>query len=122
MKTFLLAMVAATTVLAAETENFHALLDREWNYNMQEWPTAASSLGDRRWNDKWPDITEPAMARRVDHSRQVLADRARRPVGQRAQQRLKGRLHAVPRTADAAHGSTTPPGAAPRPPNSAVRY
>jgi prolyl oligopeptidase len=74
MKTFLLAMLAATTVLAAETENFHALLDREWEYSMKEWPTAASSLGDRRWNDKWPDITEPALARRVEHARHVLAE------------------------------------------------
>jgi uncharacterized protein (DUF885 family) len=47
------APVAATTA-EAELERF---LDAEWQRSLEDNPTWASSLGDRRWNDRWPDLS-----------------------------------------------------------------
>src|SRR5881409_1732385 len=50
----------------------HALFDAEWDYQMEQEPTRASLLGDRRWNDRWPDRSLPAIARRHQHDLEVL--------------------------------------------------
>ena len=77
MKTFLLAMVAATSsLLAAETETFQDCSIANGS-TMKESPTWASVLGDRRWNDQWPDITAPAQARRIEHAKQLLTELAK---------------------------------------------
>ena len=34
---------------------------------------AASQLGDRRWNDRWPDVSLAAHARRHEHDKDALA-------------------------------------------------
>jgi uncharacterized protein (DUF885 family) len=52
----------------------HDLFDRDWEYQMQQQPIWASSLGDRRWNDKWPDESLSAIHARFEHSRQVLKE------------------------------------------------
>jgi uncharacterized protein (DUF885 family) len=52
--------------------NFQQLLDQEWNYQMEQNPLGASSLGDRRFNDRWPDQSLAAIAQRQDHNLQVL--------------------------------------------------
>ena len=49
-------------------------LAREWNYTMEQNPTWASSLGDRRFNDRWPDESLDAIAARHEHDRKTLAD------------------------------------------------
>lgn len=60
----------------------HALFDAEWEYAMRESPTWASTLGDRRYNDRWDDLSLTAIERRHQHDMEVLAqlkaiDRAR---------------------------------------------
>jgi uncharacterized protein (DUF885 family) len=60
----------------------HAIFDEEWEYAMREYPTLASSLGDRRYNDRWSDVTLAAVERRHTHDIDVLGrlktiDRAR---------------------------------------------
>jgi uncharacterized protein (DUF885 family) len=60
----------------------HALFDEEWEYAMREFPTLASSLGDRRYNDRWSDVTLAAVERRHKHDIEVIErmkgiDRAR---------------------------------------------
>ena len=53
-------------------EQLHALFQQEWEYRLKENPTFASSLGDRRYNHRWPDVSLEAIERRHQHSQEVL--------------------------------------------------
>ena len=55
------------------TKILHALFDEEWEYTMQENPTWASTLGDRRYNDRWEDVSLAAIERRHLHGVATLA-------------------------------------------------
>ncbi|HEX7957132.1 MAG TPA: DUF885 domain-containing protein, partial [Pyrinomonadaceae bacterium] len=64
------------------------LFEEEWEWAMREFPTFASNLGDRRYNDRLTDVSLAAAARRNEHRRQTLArllqiDRARLPAPDR---------------------------------------
>lgn len=48
------------------------LLAAEWDYNMQQSPEEASSMGDRRWNDRWSEDTLEAFTRRYQHNQDLL--------------------------------------------------
>jgi len=50
----------------------HALFREEWEYTLQENPEFASLLGDRRYNDRWQDLSLAAIERRQEHDREVL--------------------------------------------------
>ena len=39
---------------------------------MEQHPTRASSLGDRRWNDRWGDSSLDAISKRHDHDIETL--------------------------------------------------
>jgi uncharacterized protein (DUF885 family) len=54
----------------------HALFDREWEWELSQDPLGASTLGDRRWNDRWPDLGLNALAERHTHREGVLRDLA----------------------------------------------
>jgi len=43
------------------TKSLHALFDEQWEYGLSRNPEWASTLGDRRWNDKWPDLTPASL-------------------------------------------------------------
>ncbi|MEE8201934.1 MAG: DUF885 domain-containing protein [Candidatus Acidoferrales bacterium] len=63
------------TPLAAEEDaaaQLHALFEEEWEYFLEENPEVASLLGDRRWNERWSDMSLEAGERRHRHRRQVL--------------------------------------------------
>jgi uncharacterized protein (DUF885 family) len=49
-----------------------AFLDAEWEYAMEQNPTWASMLGDRRWNDRWQDASLEAEQKREAHTRDAL--------------------------------------------------
>jgi uncharacterized protein (DUF885 family) len=48
------------------------LFAAEWDYQMEQHPTWASSLGDRRWNDRWGDISLEAISKRHNHDIETL--------------------------------------------------
>jgi uncharacterized protein (DUF885 family) len=54
------------------SDQLKTLLEEEWEYNLRESPTMASSLGDKRYNDRWPDVSLEAIAKRYEHQRELL--------------------------------------------------
>ncbi|MDP7276105.1 MAG: DUF885 domain-containing protein [Planctomycetaceae bacterium] len=48
------------------------LIDSEWEWRLREQPTFASYLGDRRYNDRWPDVSLIAITRRHQHRVEIL--------------------------------------------------
>jgi uncharacterized protein (DUF885 family) len=82
-RTILLAILFASQASAAPTSpiaqspegaTLHALFEKEWEYTMRMNPTWASRLGDRRWNDRWEEVTPSAFQREQDHNVGVLAE------------------------------------------------
>jgi uncharacterized protein (DUF885 family) len=67
-----LAAVSAPAASNSASRALHALFDAEWEHAMQQHPTWASSLGDRRWNDKWPDLSLVALEARHQHNLEIL--------------------------------------------------
>jgi uncharacterized protein (DUF885 family) len=55
----------------------HDVFAAAWDRDMQERPEEASEMGDRRWNDKWTDMSLDAYARRDQHNKDVLAQLAK---------------------------------------------
>src|SRR5438477_3101211 len=78
LKYFIL-MMAAPFIFAAAAEDknagktLNAFFEAEWNYAMEQNPTMASSLGDRRWNNRWPDRSLDAIRKREEHTMDALA-------------------------------------------------
>jgi Uncharacterized protein conserved in bacteria len=51
----------------------HDVFDADWERALRENPTWASSLGDRRYNDRWPDRTLDAIERSHQETIRTLA-------------------------------------------------
>jgi uncharacterized protein (DUF885 family) len=76
----LLSVIGANVQAAqsnAGSRPLHDLFAAAWNYDMQQRPDDASELGDRRWNDRWPDKSPEAYAARNQHNQQFLAQLAK---------------------------------------------
>lgn len=63
---------SATPAQSDAAKALHALFDAEWEYTMEQNPTWASSLGDRRWNDRWEDASLDAVRKREDRTKDAL--------------------------------------------------
>ena len=76
-----LAMLAvlAGNAAADAVSDLHALFDSAWERDLAESPLLATSLGDPRYNDRWPDLSPAALERSHELDRKVLADLARIP-------------------------------------------
>jgi uncharacterized protein (DUF885 family) len=61
----------ARSIEAAKT--LHELFGAEWDYKMEQHPAWASTLGDRRWNDRWSDISLEAIFKRYNHHIETLS-------------------------------------------------
>ena len=57
---------------AGPAEDFQALLEEHWVWQLSENPVWASRLGDRRWNDRWPELGPEAVKRRETAERDFL--------------------------------------------------
>lgn len=74
-RTLVLTLLACAFAFASgqtATQSLHQLFDTEWEYQMAHNPVRASLLGDRRWNDKWPDVSLPATHEQYQHAHEVL--------------------------------------------------
>ena len=69
---FLALIFLSITAIAAPADDFRALLDEHWEWQLREDPVSASRLGDRRWNDQWTDISLEAVERRQREEREFL--------------------------------------------------
>ena len=59
--------------VAACADDFKKLLAEEWQWTMEQSPTWASQLGDRRWNDRWPDVSLARQAEQQEHRLALVA-------------------------------------------------
>ncbi len=66
--------LCASAALAQERapDAFQSLLDAHWEWLLQEEPVRASRLGDRRYNDRWEDMSLDAIERRQREQQQFL--------------------------------------------------
>jgi len=55
-----------------ETTKLNALIDEEWAWGLNEYPTAGTYLGEPGYNDRWPDLAASAYERRRKHALDVL--------------------------------------------------
>lgn len=65
-------LVACPALGQSPAERLARLFDEEWEYTLREAPTFASYLGDRRYNDRWPDVSLSCILRRHAHRLEVL--------------------------------------------------
>ena len=69
----MLALLTVSPALADASDDFKALLDESWEFQMSEFPMFASYLGDRRYNDRWTDQSLDAIARRQQLTHEFLS-------------------------------------------------
>ncbi len=69
----LFAMTARAPAAEDAPEALADFLATEWDYTMEQAPAWASSLGDHRFDDRWEDVSLPAIEARHAHSQQALA-------------------------------------------------
>ena len=50
----------------------HALFDEDWQWRLEQFPEAATFLGDNRYNDRLTDLSLEAIQRRKRHEREML--------------------------------------------------
>jgi uncharacterized protein (DUF885 family) len=68
---FLLALAAAQA-RGQEAAKLHELLDEAWEYNLKEFPTNATFVGDHRYDDRLPSMSFADLARRNEADQEFL--------------------------------------------------
>ncbi|MGB7903774.1 MAG: DUF885 domain-containing protein [Steroidobacteraceae bacterium] len=54
-------------------KDLHALFDAEWERGLRENPTAATYIGDHRFDDRWPDLSPAALQASYEADKAVIA-------------------------------------------------
>ena len=65
---------AATPALAQPQQDFEALTERYWQAQLEEFPTLASSVGVKDYDDRLSDLSLEANDRRIAMARDLLAE------------------------------------------------
>ena len=60
------------SVFGDAADEFDALLDEAWEWRLENFPMFASQLGDRRYNDRWTDLSIGAIEARHEQTRAFL--------------------------------------------------
>ena len=63
---------AAKPARNAATTELYRLFDDEWERSMRENPEEASNRGDKRYNDRWTDMSMAAIQSRMNGDRKAL--------------------------------------------------
>ncbi|HEX9304999.1 MAG TPA: DUF885 domain-containing protein [Thermoanaerobaculia bacterium] len=58
---------------AATAKDLAKFFDEEWEWGLREFPERATTLGDPRYNDRLTDLSQEAIDRRHQHSKDALA-------------------------------------------------
>lgn len=75
----IMSLLTSSSITAQSSSNntsgeaLHGLFAKEWDYEMEHSPTFASELGDRRWNDRWPDLSLDAIRKENEHNADALS-------------------------------------------------
>ena len=72
--------VAAGEAGGGAARDLHQLFETEWERGLRESPVRASYLGDRRYDDRWPDLSDAALAASHAADAGVLEALARIPA------------------------------------------
>ncbi|MDQ1345073.1 MAG: hypothetical protein QG586_603, partial [Pseudomonadota bacterium] len=93
-----IASVRAAPAAGGSEATLHQLFEAEWERSVREDPLLATYLGDRRYEDRWPDLSPAALARSHAADRAVLDHLAAIPSGSLSQsdrlnQKLFGRMY-----------------------------
>lgn len=67
-----LLILIGNSAVAAATDDFAALLEDAWQWQLRENPVMASSLGDRRYNGSWADSSLGAIESRQEMQREFM--------------------------------------------------
>jgi uncharacterized protein (DUF885 family) len=65
---------ASAQVDESSTNRLLKLFADDWEYQMEQSPTTASTLGDRRRNTRWEDVSIGAIEKRQQHRIATLAE------------------------------------------------
>ncbi|HXG92297.1 MAG TPA: DUF885 domain-containing protein [Blastocatellia bacterium] len=71
-------LMTASTVFAQvisssdAAQKLHALLDEDWQWQLEQYPENATLLGDNRYNNRLTNLSPEAIARRKAHEREML--------------------------------------------------
>ena len=58
---------------SAEARKLHALMEADWEWRLEQFPTLATEVGDPRYDDRLPDLSPNAIERRKRHNRERVA-------------------------------------------------
>ncbi|MDH3545964.1 MAG: DUF885 domain-containing protein [Gammaproteobacteria bacterium] len=67
-----LVLAVAGSAHGAAADDFSALLDEVWEWQLASYPMFASRLGDKRYNDRWADNRLEAIEQRQEQTRAFL--------------------------------------------------
>jgi uncharacterized protein (DUF885 family) len=67
-----LLLLASSASFADASSDFTTLLDEHWEWRLVSSPVMASRLGDRRYNDRWTDMSLDAIEQRHVETREFL--------------------------------------------------